>query len=313
MQNLKQTIFDGIDPAQIAAIDAMAEQMKLAIGLVARLRGANGCPWDREQNHLTLRPYLIEEAYEVLEVLDRYESKTNPKELAKQTPRDKAVAADGAFQPKDRKELCEELGDLLLQVILHAQLTWERGEFNVGDVGEEMARKLVSRHPHVFGEALASTSDQVLQNWEALKKKEGKKSLLGGLPKNLPSLQRAARIGEKANRVGFDWKDWQGAWSKVEEELRELKEAIDSKNSNHIEHELGDIFFSLCNLARHLKIQPEDAHRKAIGRFETRFNRVEEICVQEGIDMQGAPLEKLDEVWDRVKKEMHEDKDGAKV
>lgn len=302
---LEKTIFEGLDARTTAAIDAMLSQVRLAVGLVARLRGPNGCPWDREQNHLTLRPYLIEEAYEVLDILDLYKSKTDPKALAKQTPKDKPVPADGAFDAADAKVLREELGDLLLQVVLHAQLCWERGEFHFGDVSEGMAAKLVSRHPHVFGDASASSSEQVLQNWEQLKKKEGKKSVLDGMPKNLPSLQRAARIGEKANRVGFDWKDWQGSWTKVEEELRELREAIDSGKSAEMEHELGDMFFALCNLSRHLKIQPEDAHRKAIGRFESRFRRVEEIAAAEGVDMQSASLEKLDEIWDRVKREQN--------
>ena len=302
--DLEKTIFDGIDPKQTAAIDAMLGQVKLAIGLVARLRGPLGCPWDREQNHLTLRPYLIEEAYEVLEILDRYESKQDPKQLAKKTPTDQLVPADGAFVTnEDVKALREELGDLLLQIVLHAQLASERGEFSFGDVSQTMAAKLVSRHPHVFAAAKADTSEQVLQNWEAIKKKEGKKSILDGMPKNLPSLQRAARIGEKAHRVGFDWKDWSGSWSKVEEELGELKQAIASGNGSHIEHELGDMFFALCNLSRHLKIAPEDAHRKAISRFEDRFKRLEEICADEGLDIQSSSLEKLDEIWDRVKKE----------
>ena len=175
-----------------------------------------------------------------------------------------------------------------------------------------MAAKLVSRHPHVFGSSNVSSSEQVLVNWEALKKQERaqssvdptakKKGLLDGLPKNLPSLQRAARIGEKANRIGFDWKDWQGSWAKVEEETRELREAIDSGNPKDIEHELGDLFFALCNLSRHLKITPEDAHRKAIDRFQDRFYALEAICNSEGIDIQTASLEKLDEVWERVKK-----------
>lgn len=281
---LKTLIFSGIDSSRAAAIEKMCKQMQLAIGLVARLRGPKGCPWDLEQTHLTLRPYLIEEAYEVLDVLDRCQK-------------------EGSFTPQDRELFCEELGDLLLQVILHSQLSWERGEFTVGDVGERMAQKLVYRHPHVFGDVKASDSAQVLQNWEALKKKEGKKGLLDGLPKNLPSLQRAARIGEKANRVGFDWKDWKGAWDKVEEETRELKEAIDKKSADQIEHELGDLFFSLCNLARHLRVQPEDAHRKAIARFEERFKKLEEICRVEGVDLQTASLETLDAVWDRVKRQ----------
>lgn len=299
---LKETIFSGIAPERAKAIDAMCEQLKLAVGLVERLRGPKGCPWDREQSHLSIRQYLIEEAYEVLDVLDRYQPTGDSKQLAKQVTTDQYVPRDGSFSEKDRLLLREELGDLLLQVLLHSQLAWERGEFTMGDVGEAMAAKLVSRHPHVFGETKASNSEQVLQNWEALKKKEGKKGVLEGLPKNLPSLQRAARIGEKVGRVGFDWKDWRGSWLKVDEETRELREAIESGDQAAIEHELGDLFFALCNLSRHLKIQPEDAHRKAISRFESRFNEVERICAEEGIDMASASLEKLDEIWDRVKK-----------
>lgn len=303
-KNLSEIIFEGINPERIEQIERMCTQVKLAIGLVERLRGPQGCPWDREQNHLTLRPYLIEEAYEVLDVLDRYVSKADPKKLAAATAKSEYVPADGSLSAADQKALREELGDLLLQVLLHSQLCNERGEFHFGDVSETMAAKLVSRHPHVFQDQQVSGAEQVLQNWETLKKKEGKKSLLEGLPKNLPSLQRAARIGEKVHRVGFDWKDWQGSWSKVEEELKELREAIDQKGPVEQEHELGDLFFALCNLSRHLKLQPEDAHRKAIHRFESRFTRVEEICREEGIDMQTASLERLDEIWDRVKREM---------
>jgi MazG family protein len=299
-EQLKRTIFEGIDPERARAIEEMGERMKLAIGLVARLRGPKGCPWDREQDHLTLRPYLIEEAYETLDVLDRFKEAKDPKSVAGATPHDAPVPANGAFEKRDQALFCEELGDLLLQIILHAQLCWERGEFDVGDVGEGMARKLVGRHPHVFGDVKVTGSDQVLQNWESLKKKEGRKGLLEGLPRQLPSLQRAARIGEKAHRVGFDWKDWQGAWTKVDEEIAELKAAIDSGVRSEIEHELGDTFFALCNLARHLKIQPEDAHRAAIHRFESRFAQMEKICDAEHIDMHTASLEKLDEIWERV-------------
>lgn len=276
--DLRKIIFEGLDDITVKKIDRMAEQVKLAIGLVARLRGPKGCPWDREQTHQSLRQYLIEEAYEVLDVLD--------------------------LDPLDHRLLREELGDLLLQILLHSQLTDERSEFSFGDVCEQMAAKLVSRHPHVFGDLKLDSSHAVLANWESIKKKEGKKKLLSGLPKNLPSLQRAARIGEKVRNVGFDWKDWQGAWDKVKEETQELHSAIGSGNKDEIEHELGDLFFSICNLARHLKLTPEDAHRKAIARFESRFSRVEEICEVEGIDMSKADLEVLDEVWNRVKKEM---------
>lgn len=277
------------------------EAFRKAIEVVARLRGPNGCPWDREQNHLTLRPYLIEEAYEVLDVLDRYNQTQDQKTIAKQLSKDKPVPADGYFEKKDQKNLCEELGDLLLQVLLHAQLCWERGEFNIGDVARNLSDKLIRRHPHVFGEVDAKDSDEVLQNWESLKKKEGKNSLLEGLPKNLPSLQRAARIGEKAQRVKFDWKDWKGALEKVEEEFAELKEAIASGQVSEMEHELGDLFFSLCNLSRHLKLQPEDAHRKAISRFEKRFEKVETYFKHTGKDITDASEAELEQAWELAK------------
>lgn len=303
-KSLEKVIFESISPEETQKIESTLPGFKLAVGLVARLRGPNGCPWDREQDPLTLRPYLIEEAYEVLDVIDQYQAKQNPKELAKKTDATQFVPANGSFSKEDSGKLCEELGDLLLQVILHAQLASERGEFTVGDVARNMAAKLVSRHPHVFGDAQAKNSDDVLKNWESLKKKEGKKGTLDGLPKNLPSLQRAARIGEKAHRVGFDWKDWEGSWEKVKEEIDELQEALDSKKESEIEHEIGDLFFALCNLSRHLSIQPEDAHRKAIARFETRFRMLEQKFDNAGKDMHSATLKELDEVWEEVKKEL---------
>ncbi len=281
----EDVIFKKLTGDEKKKIDLMAPSMALAVGLVARLRGNEGCPWDREQTHLTLRPYLIEEAYEVLDVLDQ--------ELI------------------DQNKLKEELGDLLLQILLHSRLSEEEGSFHFGDVCSSMVEKLVSRHPHVFGDTKVKGSDEVLKNWESLKKKEGKKRLLEGLPKNLPSLQRAARIGEKANRIGFDWKDWKGSMSKVDEELSELKESINQSidqdgkvNSNqHIEEELGDLFFSLCNLARFLKITPEDAHRKAISKFEKRFSKIEDHFENIGKDIHTATLEELDEVWEKIKKQ----------
>lgn len=307
-QSIEKTIFSPNPPPALArrleAIDEMLSQMRLAIGLVARLRGPDGCPWDREQNHLTLRPYLIEEAYETLDVIDRYQSRQDPKALAKATDKSQEVPADGAFSPEDQVHLKEELGDLLLQVILHAQLCWERGEFHVGDVAEFMARKLVHRHPHVFGETKVDGADGVLVNWEILKKKEkeaaGKKATLD-VPKGLPSLQRAERLGDKAGRLGFDWKRREDVWKKVEEEYRELREALDSGDPEAIEHEIGDAFFSLSNLSRWWKVHPEDAHRKAITRFETRFALVDQWFAERGIDMATAPESQLDEAWNWAK------------
>jgi MazG family protein len=285
-------------------LDSFLPALKQAMALVARLRGPNGCPWDREQNHLTIRPYLIEEAYETLDVLDRYHSQKDPKAIAKSTPATEFVPADGAFTPTDQEALKEELGDLLLQVLLHAQLCWERDEFHVGDVARTMTEKLVRRHPHVFGDTSVEGSEGVLNNWEQIKKKE--KQNKGGhsaldVPKGLPSLQRAERIGDKAGRLGFDWKRREDVWKKVEEEFQELKEALASGDPHHIEHEIGDLFFAASNLSRWYKIHPEDAHRKAISRFEKRFRMVEKWFLEQGKDMATADEPTLDAAWNWAK------------
>lgn len=276
--NLDQIVYQKITEKDAETLARASLDLKLAAALVARLRGPEGCPWDKEQTHLTLRPYLIEEAYEVLEVIDQ--------------------------EKIDPVKFKEELGDLLLQILLHSELARERGEFDIGDVARALVSKLVYRHPHVFADTKVADADGVVSNWEKLKKKESpeKKSVLDGLPKNLPSLQRAARIGEKAKGVGFDWSDWKGSMEKVDEELVEIKDAIASKNQEHIEEEIGDMFFALCNLSRHLKIQPEDAHRKAIMKFETRFRKLEKVCEERGVEMSKASLETLDKIWDEVKR-----------
>ncbi len=311
--DLKQTLFPSDTPPALQdrfrALDDMLEQTRYALALVARLRGPKGCPWDREQNHLTLRPYLMEEACEVLEVLDRYQSTRDPKAVAKAASLESEVPADGAFTPEDQIHLKEELGDLLLQVVLHSQLCWERGEFHFGDVAEFMARKLVSRHPHVFGEITVSGSDQVLSNWEQIKKKEKEKKGAAatpglGVPKNLPSLQRGERVSDKAGRLGFDWKRKEDVLLKLDEEIRELKEAIASGDPKALEHELGDVIFSLCNVARWNKVHPEDAHRKAVARFEARFDKVEEWFRERGVSMVDASELLLDEAWNWAKTQM---------
>lgn len=280
-------VFEKISSKDQTSIKESANKVESAIALVKRLRAKDGCPWDKEQTHLTLRPYLIEETYEVLDVIDLSEKN---------------------FSTEIHSKFKEELGDLLLQILLHSELASENGHFNFGDVANNMVEKLVRRHPHVFGDVKVSSSDQVLQNWEAIKSKEKKSNknvkkegMLDGLPKNLPSLQKAARIGEKVHRIGFDWPNWQGSMLKVDEELVELKSAISSGNMDEIENELGDLFFSLCNLARHLKIQPEDAHRKAITKFELRFHKLEAEFEKQGIDLHSASLEELDKVWNKIK------------
>src|SRR5574337_1979354 len=229
--------------------EAGREQFDALVRLMERLRGEGGCPWDREQTRQTLKPCLIEEAYEVVEAIDE----------------------------GDPKQIMEELGDLLFQVVFHAQVAAERREFTMGQVLSAIADKMVRRHPHVFGDATASTASEVLEQWEELKRKERNTaatvpvSALDGVPRELPALLRAQRLQEKASRVGFDWPEISGVTAKIEEELHELREAVISAAPEEIERELGDVLFSLVNLARFLNLNAEEALRKSIMRFTGRF------------------------------------------
>lgn len=301
--SLKETIFSKLNAEQIQKIEQNIDSVLLALGLIERLRGPQGCPWDREQDHRTLRPYLIEEAYEVLDVLERYHVTKDPKVIAKETSLDAYVDPDGYWDEADKKELCEELGDVLLQILLHAQIAKERGDFDFGAVCLQMTKKLVHRHPHVFGESKVNEAADVLKNWEKLKKSEGKKRLLAGLPKSMPSLQKALRIGEKTKRVGFDWNSWEEVWKKVEEEKEELMAAIEKQNKEEIEAELGDLFFSLAQLARHFDLNPEEAHQKANDKFMKRFTFIEEECERQGVDLSNAGAERLEQMWNQAKTE----------
>ncbi len=242
---------------------------------MARLRSPNGCPWDREQTHDSLKPYLLEEAYEVLETLDQ----------------------------RDDMGLKEELGDLLLQIVFHSRVAEEDGRFTINDVVEGINEKLIRRHPHVFGQVEIASAEEQRIHWEHLKKKEGKPSVLSGAPPKMPALLYANRIQQKASTVGFDWNNRSQVWDKVIEELKELEQAIDSKSHEAIEDELGDLLFSLVNLSRFLKVNPEDALRKAIKKFTIRFKRVEEAMATSGRTMQDASLEEMDAVWNRIKHE----------
>ncbi len=251
--------------------------------IMQRLRAPNGCPWDREQDLKSLRPYLIEEAYEVLEEMDR-------------------VAAGGPWGP-----LAEELGDLLFQIVFHAQLATEQQQFDLSRVANSIADKLERRHPHVFGEGAQHSTTQVLQNWARLKADERKEkhghhgSVLDGVPKDAPGLQRAERLTEKASRIGFDWPDVGGVKEKLAEELSELDHAMQTKDKAAMEHELGDVLFSLANLARHLGIAPEDAMRAANRRFTSRFQVVERGLEASGVPFGEATLEQMNRLWDQAK------------
>ena len=248
------------------------------VEVMVRLRGEGGCPWDREQTHASLKPYLVEEVYEVLEALDR---------------------ADDA-------ELRRELGDVLLQVVFHAQIASEEGRFSIEEVCRAIVDKLIRRHPHIFGETQVEGAEQVVTNWERIKQAERQEedkpdSVLEGVPRQLPSLLRAQRIQHKAARVGFDWKELDGPLGKVEEEFGELRRACQGGTPQELEEEFGDLLFALVNTSRFLKIDAEEALRGAVDKFERRFRAVEAIFRARGRQLQECTLEEMDEVWDQVK------------
>ena len=249
-----------------------AESFIEFVDIVRRLR--KECPWDREQTHESLRRCLLEEAYEVLESIDN----------------------------NDKVELKKELGDLLLQVVFHAIMAEETNSFTLDGIIKNEINKLIARHPHVFGETVVTSSEQVKINWEKLKEKEGRKKVLDGIPSELPALFRAYRIQEKAAKTGFDWKDPAPVYQKILEEIQELKSNIElSENQSKIEDEFGDVLFAIVNYARFLKINPEDALRKTNAKFIYRFEKIEEHAKQNGIKLENMTLEEMDEVWNRAK------------
>ncbi|HWV37586.1 MAG TPA: nucleoside triphosphate pyrophosphohydrolase [Vulgatibacter sp.] len=259
---------------------ASAELARL-VEIMARLRGPGGCPWDREQTFESLKPYLVEEAYEVLDAMD----------------------AGSAAEHR------EELGDLLLQIVFQAEIAREAGDWDLADVVQGIADKLEYRHPHVFGggERLHD-AQEVEQNWARLKAKEkerkkgGRVSAIAGVPSAAPALLRAERITEKASRIGFDWPDAVGVRAKLDEELAELDRALASGDARAVEHELGDVLFTLANLARHLRTPAEDALRSAIRRFEDRFHWMEARLHERGLPSgERAAPEELDALWEEAK------------
>jgi MazG family protein len=252
------------------------------VAVMRRLLGAGGCPWDREQSFETLRKYVLEEACEVIDAIDS----------------------------GDRAALREELGDLLLQVVFQAELGRREGSFAIDDVVSGIVDKLVTRHPHVFGHLDAKDADEVLGNWEKIKAKEkGERGILAGVPRSMPALTRAQRVGEKVSRVGFDWEDARGSRAKVDEEVCELDRAIEDGNAESIEEELGDVLFALVNLARHLKVDAEGALRQTIEKFTVRFAHVERRVRDEhggwgeaGGGERHLPLDVLDRYWEEAKR-----------
>lgn len=242
------------------------------------LRGPGGCNWDRSQTHKSLLPYLIEETYEVIETIEA----------------------------EEYSELKEELGDLLCQIVFHAQLARERDEFDVDDAVEHLIDKLVRRHPHVFGEKAELAPDEVRDQWEKIKVASGeKKSTLGGLPRTMPALTAAFRIGEKAAGCGFDWEEANDVVMKIDEELAELKAEIFSegeRSPEKIENEIGDLLFAISSLSRKLAIEPEVALRKALTKFRARFESMEKEVRAQGKTMGDFSLDELEDIWQKLKK-----------
>ncbi|MGH7257628.1 MAG: nucleoside triphosphate pyrophosphohydrolase [Nitrospiraceae bacterium] len=290
----------------------MSDSFNRVVEIMATLRAPGGCPWDRKQTHESLRPYLLEETYEVLETIDQRET----------------------------TKLKEELGDILLQVLFHSQIATEEGTFTVNDVVQQLGDKLVRRHPHVFHDPVSGketmNADQVVHRWEDIKRAErqasGKsESVLQDVPKTLPALLRAFQIQARAARVGFDWPDnpqgLKQVFDKIEEELRELRDAWNSRHEqadttssepppiprqqDAVAAEFGDVLFSLVNFSRHLKVNPEDALRQATNRFAERFRYIEDQAARSGRSMSELSLEEMDRHWETAKALADNDRQDA--
>ncbi|MBQ8015574.1 MAG: nucleoside triphosphate pyrophosphohydrolase [Clostridia bacterium] len=247
------------------------------VEIMRLLRMPGGCPWDAEQTHESIKKNLIEETYEVIEAINK----------------------------KDKALLCEELGDLLMQVVFHAQMEKEEGCFDFDSVADGVCKKLIERHPHVFGEVNVSGVDDVLTNWDAIKRKtKGQKTTTDSMlsvPRELPALMRATKLQKKAADVGFDWSDVSGALDKLQEEIDELRQAVENKDESNMSEELGDVLFSAVNVSRFIKTDAEEALTAASDKFLARFTTVEALAKERGVDMNSASLEELDRLWDEAK------------
>ncbi|HHZ05614.1 MAG TPA: nucleoside triphosphate pyrophosphohydrolase [Clostridiales bacterium] len=248
------------------------------VAIMKLLRAPGGCPWDIEQTHKSIRQNFIEETYEVVEAIDN----------------------------GDAKLLQEELGDVLLQVVFHAEIESENNSFDINDVADGICKKLIIRHPHVFSNVIADTTDKVLKNWDDIKMKTKSQSTqaqaMDSVSKALPSLMRSQKIQQKASKIGFDWDSVDGALDKLDEEVAELKEAIETGNQHSLEDEMGDVLFSAVNVSRFIKTDPEKALYNACNKFITRFNAVENMAEQRGISIKDADIHELDGLWDEAKK-----------
>jgi tetrapyrrole methylase family protein/MazG family protein len=249
------------------------------IKVVDRLRGPDGCPWDKDQTRDSLKPYLVEELYELLEALDE----------------------------NDPDNMKEELGDLLFQIILHSRLAKEEGLFDIYDVIERIVGKMIRRHPHVFGDKDFKTPEEVTLWWNEHKKSKGRKSHIAGVPKTLPSLLRAQKLQEKASKVGFDWESIDDVFAKLDEEIAEFKSALYKKDYRNVEAELGDILFVLVRISNSIGANPEDALRKTIRKFIARFEHIEARASEAGRELPDMTLAEMDVLWNEAKELLDED------
>jgi tetrapyrrole methylase family protein/MazG family protein len=277
LDQLDQQRYDSLTSLFVPPAPPRQQRFEGFTGLVeiaAILRSPEGCPWDREQTHESLKPYLIEEAYEVIDAIDT----------------------------GDADRLCEELGDLLLQVVMHSQLARERGLFDIERVIQRLNEKLVQRHPHVFGEVALENANEVLRNWDRLKRElKPHASILEGIPRSMPALLRALEVSKRAARAGFEWNDIEGVLQKLAEEESELRHAIQSGETARIEAEIGDLLFTMVNVARHAGIDPEESLRRMVERFIRRFRWMESVAHEQGRSLESLSEEEWEQLWQQAK------------
>jgi MazG family protein len=259
-------------------VEPSADAFRELVRVMAKLRSPDGCPWDQKQTHTSLARHLLEETYETLE----------------------------AIEAGDLQALREELGDLVLQVVFHSEIAFEEGAFGVADVLDDLRAKLVHRHPHVFGEVEVSGADEVVTNWETIKREEkGRSSVLEGIPKAMPALARAAKVHRRALQVGFRWQGIEGFLDKLDEELAELRRELDApdRDIERVESELGDVLFMIASLAQHLDVEPESALRGMLERFEGRFRAMETAAARDRRPLESLSGEEWGRYWEQAKEE----------
>lgn len=263
-------------------------KLERLIDIMKVLRSGEGCPWDREQTHESLKKYLIEETYEYLEVVDL----------------------------NDKHRMCEELGDVLLQIVFHARIAEENGNFNIDDVINGVCDKMIHRHPHVFGNESAETSGEVLKKWEEIKKREkgtvNQTSVLKDVPNNLPALMRSFKVQQKAAQVGFDWTNPEDVFAKIREEIDELEAEYRKHSTSGMEDELGDVIFSVVNLSRFLKVHPELSLTQATNKFIGRFEQVEKLAQEQGRKLEEMSPEEMDVLWEEAKLKIRKNSESAR-